>query len=70
VIKKNSLAAAGTNLFKPSTMSGTMSETGPAQPAPAAPEQAAPSEAAGRRNFARMLRAFGLSRPGPRVQAG
>jgi len=47
-----------------------MSEIGPAQPAPAAPEQAPPSEAAGRRNFARMLRAFGLAWPEPRVQAG
>jgi len=47
-----------------------MSATGPAQAPPAAPEQAAPSEAAGRRNFARMLRAFGLPRPWPRVQAG
>ncbi len=38
--------------------------------APPAIEHQAPSEAAGRRNFARMLRAFGLPRPGMRLQAG
>jgi hypothetical protein len=51
---------------------GTAQHVLPAQAAeaaaPPAIEHQAPSEAAGRRNFARMLRAFGLQRH--RLQAG